>query len=161
MTISSFEVELIAGELTLWVRQESLTPEVYIEFLSRSHLGEQYPQEDFDKRIEMLLQNLQIQLVARHPDGQVLAICFGLTDFAYWLFVTDLGVDRRFERLGIGRRLMAMAHQLAGGESNIVQCCYANDDAVPFYEKIGMRRSNDVMEKDRVRWTDFTVGARN
>lgn len=161
MTISSFEAELTAGEFTLSVRQELLGPEAYLEFLSRSALGEQYPQEDFHERIAVLLQNLQIRLVARHPDGHILAICFGLTDFAYWLFVTDLGVDRRFERLGIGRQLMAMAHALAGGESNIVQCCYANDDAVPFYEKIGMRRSNDVMEKDHVRWTDFIVGARD
>jgi hypothetical protein len=40
---------------SLSVRQEWLTPETCIEFLSRSDLGERYPQEDFCSRIEVLL----------------------------------------------------------------------------------------------------------
>jgi len=86
------------------------------------------------------------------------AICFGLTDFAYWLFITDLGVGRRYERQGIGGQLMALAHELAGGERNILQFCYDNEEALPFYESLGMCQSTDVMEKDRVAWTSFTVG---
>ena len=122
MTISSFQGDLTAGDRILTVRQELLEPEAYADFPSLSDLGGQYPLEDFDKRIEVPLQNLRTRLVERHPDAHILEICFGLTDFAYWLFVTDLDVDRRFERLSVGRPLMAMAHALAGDESNIVQC---------------------------------------
>ena len=60
-------------------------------------------------RTEALLRNLQISLVVRSPTGQIVAMCFGLTDFAYWLFITDLGVGRRYERQGIGGKLMALA----------------------------------------------------
>ena len=36
-------------------------------------------------------------------------VLFGLTDYAYWLYVTDLGVDREYMGQGIGRRLMKAA----------------------------------------------------
>ena len=81
----------------------------------------------------------------------------GLTDFSYWLYVTDLGVDRAYTRRGIGRRLMAEALSLAGGEKDIAVYLIANDKAVPFYESIGMVRTNEVMKFDHVEWTDFTV----
>ena len=33
----------------------------------------------------------------------------------------------------------------------------ANENAVPFYEKLGMERADDVMKYWRGEWTDFTV----
>jgi GNAT superfamily N-acetyltransferase len=147
---------LETGEVT--IRHERIGASEYIAFLATTGLGQQYPAEDFVERVSTLVNNVQISLVARNPAGSVVAICFGLTDFAYWLFLTDLGVAQGYERLGIGRRLMTIAHELAGGEERIVQFCYANENAMPFYEKLGMRQSTDVIEKDKVRWTSFTVG---
>ena len=80
-----------------------------------------------------------------------------MTDFAYWLYVTDLGVDRNYTRQGIGRRLMKTAHQMAGGEKDIAVYLIANENAVPFYEKLGMKRADDVMQYNHIEWTEFTV----
>jgi hypothetical protein len=33
-----------------------------------------------------------------------------------------------------------------------------NDDAIPFYRKLGMKESKDVMEKANIDWTPFEVG---
>lgn len=33
----------------------------------------------------------------------------------------------------------------------------ANENAIPFYEKIGMKKANDVMVYNHVDWTEFTV----
>ena len=153
-----FETPLHLDEGEFRIRNETLRAGEYIEFLACTHLGQQYPQEDFAARIETLLRNLQISLVLRSPTGQIVARCFGLTDFAYRLFIADLGVDRRYERQGIGGKLMAPAHELAGGEGKILQFCCANEEALPFYESLGMCQSTDVMEKDRVAWTSFAVG---
>jgi GNAT superfamily N-acetyltransferase len=158
MVTASFEETLTLGQERIKVRQEFVGADEYIEFLARTDLGKQYPREDFVERVNVLVRNVQISLVARNTENRIIGVCFGLTDFAYWLFLTDLGVDRGYERLGIGKRLMQVAHNLAGGESRIVQCCYANDQATQFYEKLGMRQSTDVMEKDRVKWTSFRVG---
>ena len=139
------------------IHSERLTAAEYIDFLARTDLGSQYPRERFEQRIPILLESVSISLAARNEDGRLVGVLLGLTDFAYWLYVTDLGVDRAYERQGIGRRLMAEAHRLAGGEKDIAVYLIANENAVPFYEKLGMERATEVMKYDHVDWTEFTV----
>lgn len=136
--------------------EERLTPEAYIEFLARTNLGSQYPKERFEERIRKLVVNVSISLVARDED-KIVGVLFGLTDFAYWLYVTDLGVDREYEGQGIGRTLMKKAHEIAGGEKDIAVYLIANENAIPFYEKLGMKLSDDVMQYNKIEWTEFTV----
>ncbi len=141
----------------LSVNSERLSADAYIEFLSRTDLGSQYPAERFEARIGRLVKNVPISLTARE-DGVLVGVLLGITDFAYWLFVTDLGVDRDHVGRGIGRRLMEAALEAAGGKDDIVVYTCANENAVGFYEKLGMRPASDVMVYDHVQWTDFTVG---
>lgn len=137
--------------------EERLSADEYIEFLKRTDLGSQYPKERFEERIGKLVKNVTISLTARTESGRIVGVLFGLTDRAYWLYVTDLGVDREYQGRGIGRTLMCKAHEIAGGEKDIAVYLIANDQAVPFYEKIGMTRSDEVMEYNKIEWTPFTV----
>ena len=139
------------------IKEERISPAEYIDFLKRTDLGSQYPKERFEERITRLVQGASISLVARNTEGMAVGVLFGLTDYAYWLYVTDLGVDRDYERQGIGRRLMKTAHEIAGGERDIAVYLVANENAVPFYEKLGMKRADDVMQYNRVEWTGFVV----
>ena len=66
-------------------------------------------------------------------------------------------MDRDYQGRGIGRTLIQKAHELAGGEKDIAVYLVANDGAIPFYEKIGMKKSEDVMEYNKIEWTPFTV----
>jgi GNAT superfamily N-acetyltransferase len=140
------------------IKQSRIEADEYVAFLARSDLGQQYPQERFAERIRLLVRTVQISLVARNAGGEVVGICFGLTDFAYWLFLSDLGVDRRYERKGIGTLLVNTAHELAGGEKAIVMFTNVNDDAIPFYEKLGLKQSSDIFAKWNIEWTPFEVG---
>ncbi len=139
------------------VLEERISAEEYVEFLKRTNLGSQYPKERFDERIEKLVANATISLVAKNEEGTIVGVLFGLTDYAYWLYVTDLGVDRAYEKKGIGKQLMMEAHRLAGGKKDIAVYLIANEDAIPFYEKIGMKKADDVMEYNHIEWTGFTV----
>ena len=139
------------------IERERLSPEEYIEFLKHTGLGSQYPRERFEERIPRLLESVSISLTARDGNNRLVGVLLGLTDFAYWLYVTDLGVDRDYERQGIGSRLMKKAHEIAGGEKDIAVYLIANEDAVPFYEKLGMKRADDVMKYNHIEWTEFTV----
>ncbi len=139
------------------ISSERISPDVYIDFLKRTDLGSQYPKERFEERIEKLVNNVSISIIARNKDDLIVGVLFGLTDFAYWLYVTDLGVDRDYERQGIGRRLMKAALEAAGGEKDIAVYLIANDNAVPFYEKLGMKRADEVMKYNHIEWTEFTV----
>lgn len=139
------------------IKEERLSAAEYIDFLKRTDLGSQYPAERFEARIPKLLASASLSLAARNGEGLLVGVLLGLTDFAYWLFVTDLGVDRAYERQGIGSRLMKTAHELAGGERDIAVYLVANENAIPFYEKLGMERSEDVMQNNHIDWTEFTV----
>ena len=139
------------------IKEERLNSAEYIDFLKRTDLGSQYPKERFYERIKKLVKNVSISLVARNEKGLIVGVLFGLTDFCYWLYITDLGVDRNYERQGIGSKLMKKAHEIAGGENDIAVYLIANDNAIPFYEKLGMKKADEVMKFNHIEWTEFTV----
>ena len=139
------------------ILEERIPAKEYIDFLKRTDLGSQYPKERFENRIEKLVNTVSISLVARNESGTVVGVLFGLTDFSYWLYVTDLGVDRAYMGQGIGRQLMKTAHEIAGGEKDIAVYLIANENAIGFYEKLGMKKSTDVMQYNKIEWTDFVV----
>ena len=139
------------------IKEEKLNSAEYIDFLKRTDLGSQYPKERFYERVEKLVKNVSISLVARNEKGLIVGVLFGLTDFCYWLYITDLGVDRNYERQGIGSRMMKKAHEIAGGEKDIAVYLIANDNAIPFYEKLGMKKADEVMKFNHIEWTEFTV----
>lgn len=139
------------------ISEERLTAEEYIDFLKKTDLGSQYPKERFKERINTLVNSVSISLVARNEKHDIIGVCFGITDFAYWLFITDLGVIRDCVGLGIGKSLVKKLHELAGGKDDIIMYTCVNENAIPFYKKVGMTIPNDVMVYNHVEWTDFTV----
>ena len=143
--------------MAITYKEERISADEYIDFLKRTDLGSQYPKERFYERIGKLVNNVSISLIARNEENKIIGALFGLTDYCYWLYVTDLGVDREFEGQGIGRKLMETAHIIAGGEKDIAVYLIANENAIPFYEKLGMKLSDDVMQYNKIEWTEFTV----
>ena len=145
------------------IREARLTPESYIDFLRHTDLGSQYPKERFRERIAILVEKASISLTARDDAGDLIGVCFGITDFAYWLFITDLGVVREWTGKGVGKALVRELHRIAGaslagsGEANIIMYTCANENATGFYEKLGMVKPNDIYMYNKVEWTDFTV----
>ena len=47
------------------IKKERITAEEYIDFLKRTDLGSQYPEERFEERIKKLVKNVSVSLVAR------------------------------------------------------------------------------------------------
>lgn len=140
-----------------FIKEERLTASEYIEFLKHTDLGTQYPKERFLERISTLVEKVSISLVARDINSKIIVVCFGITDFSYWLFITDLGVIRECVGYGIGKALVNKIHEVAGGRKNIVMYTCFNEKAKGFYEKIGMTKPDDVMFLNEIEWTDFKV----
>lgn len=129
----------------------------YVEFLGRSDLGSEYPKKNFDSRIRTLLRHVDIAISARSKDGTLVGVCLGLTDFAYFLYLTDLGVDRDYERQGIGSTMIKLAHEQAGGDDDICMITWCNEAAMPFYESCGLKRIANGVAKEATDWKLFTV----
>jgi ribosomal protein S18 acetylase RimI-like enzyme len=133
------------------------TVEEYVKFLKRSDLGSQYPRKKFGDRIRTLLENFDVGVTARDSEGRLVGVCFGITDFAYFLFVTDLGVARDYTRRGIGRTLMERIHLAAGGEADITMYTHASRPAIDFYKKCGMKIMKRGMFKEAAVYDEFDI----
>lgn len=80
------------------IADERISSKEYIDFLKRTKQGSQYPKERFEERISKTVINASISLIERNEKNLIVGVLFGLIDFAYWLYVTDLGVDINYER---------------------------------------------------------------
>ena len=69
--------------MNIEIMEQRIKASEYIEFLKRTDLGSQYPKERFEERIEKLVNNVSISLVAKNEEGTIVGVLFGLTDFAW------------------------------------------------------------------------------
>ena len=87
-------------------------------FGKSNRFGVPASKERFRQRIGTLLKRASISLMARNEAGSNVGVCFGITDFADWLFITDLGAVRECAGQGIGTALVRKLHELADNEEN-------------------------------------------
>lgn len=130
-------------------RLPDLNPDEFIDLLRRSGLAARRPAAD-KERIGRMLQNADLVIVARDAKTRLLVgAARSVTDFSYCCYLSDLAVDRDYQRRGIGRRLIEETRKAAGPES---MCLLVSaPDAVPFYEAIGMPRTGSAFLYGRER----------
>ena len=136
---------------------ERLTTTEYLHFLLRTDLGNQYPKEDFLERVDTLMKNYIVSATARTDDGLLIGVALGLTDFAYYMLVTDLGVARDYVQQGIGKQLLTRLHDAAGGKNRIWVFLDSADEAMGFYENYGMHKGDSLMAFDAEPWSFFKL----
>ena len=125
------------------VDDQELETSVFLSFVNKIWPGNY----DVDKTRAALAKTLNITAY----DGQVLVGCLRiLTDGYYFGTITELLVLPRYQRQGIGSRLL----QLAKDHTPTVLYFGAQPEAEPFYEKNGCQKSlqsymlkNDEAEK--------------
>ena len=117
-------------------QEPALTPEEFIDVLTRSTLAERRPVNDPDA-IQAMIQNADLILTAR-LDGLLVGVSRAISDFAFCTYLSDLAVDERHQGQGIGRELVRLTHQAAGLHTTLV--LLAAPKAETYYPKIGMTK---------------------
>jgi predicted N-acetyltransferase YhbS len=118
-------------------RQEpGLTPEDFIGVLVRSTLAERRPVHDPDT-VRAMLRNADVVLTAR-LDGLLVGVSRALTDFAFCTYLSDLAVDEKYQRQGIGRELIRRTHEAAGLHTTLI--LLAAPKAQAYYPHVGMTK---------------------
>jgi len=131
----------------LYAREATLDPSDFVDVLQRSGLAERRPVDDRG-RIERMLAHANLIVTAR--DGnRLVGVSRALTDFAYCCYLSDLAVDRQYQRCGIGLRLIEETRRAAGPQAACI--LLSAPGALGFYRKIGMPQSDKafVFERDR------------
>ncbi|SRR5579883_286859 len=116
--------------------EPALTPEEFIDVLVRSTLAERRPVHDRDA-IRGMLHNADV-LVTGRLDGLLVGVSRAITDFAFCTYLSDLAVDVKQQRQGIGRELIRRTHEAAGLHTQLI--LLAAPRAQTYYPHIGMTK---------------------
>jgi len=116
-------------------KELSLDPSEFINVLNRSTLGERRPVHDF-KRITEMCKNANL-IVAARLDGKLIGVARSITDFTYCTYLSDLAVDKDYQKSGIGKRLIEETKKQTPQAKLILLSAPA---AIDYYPKIGMKK---------------------
>ena len=126
--------------------EQNLDPSEFVDVLNRSSLGERRPVDDFS-RIKIMCENANLIVTAR-SDGILIGIARSITDFAYCTYLSDLAVDKDYQKKGIGKRLIEETKKQAPQAKLILISAPA---AIDYYPKIGMKKHDYCFMLDDIR----------
>ncbi|NRF37728.1 GNAT family N-acetyltransferase [Pedobacter foliorum] len=125
--------------------EEKIGAEEFRQVLVNSTLGERRPVND-PERIAGMLQHANLIATAR-DNGKLIGVSRSLTDFVYCTYLSDLAVDERYQKSGIGKALIRMTKEHAPKAKLIL---LAAPKAVGYYPKIGMSQWEQCYILDNV-----------
>jgi len=112
---------------------DAVTPDEFIEVLRASTLAQRRPVDD-RPCIEQMLKHANLTVTAREG-GRLVGIARSITDFSYIAYLSDLAVDTRLQRSGIGRELIRLTKAQLGPRCNLL--LLSAPAAVDYYPRIG------------------------
>jgi len=115
--------------------ESSLEPSEFIDVLKRSTLGGRRPIDDFE-RIKKMCENANLIITAKF-NGKLIGVARSITDFVYCTYLSDLAVDKEYQKKGIGKKLIEETKKLTLQAKLILLSAPA---AVNYYPKIGMKK---------------------
>jgi GNAT superfamily N-acetyltransferase len=118
-------------------RESDLTSEEFIDVLVRSTLAERRPMIHDAETIKAMLKNADLILTAR-INGLLVGVSRAITDFAFCTYLSDLAVDEKHQRQGIGQELIRRTHEAAGLNTTLI--LLAAPKAQSYYLHIGMTK---------------------
>jgi GNAT superfamily N-acetyltransferase len=120
--------------------EERLTAQEFVDVLHRSGLAERRPVDEPD-RIAKMIAHGNLFVTAR-DNGKLVGVARSLTDFAYCCYLSDLAVDRAYQKRGIGRALVDRTREAAGPDAMVL--LLSAPAAMSFYPRIGMPKAENA-----------------
>ena len=108
-----------------------------IDLYIRSSLGERRPIDNL-QTFESMLKHANLTITAWDGD-QLIGISRSLTDFSYVAYLADLAVDQKYQRQGIGKKLVDETKIRLGPDCMIV--LLAAPKANDYYQHIGFEHN--------------------
>jgi GNAT superfamily N-acetyltransferase len=110
-----------------------ISADEFIDLLRRSTLAERRPVDD-RKCIQGMLQHANLLCTAW--DGEKLVgIARSVTDFEYCCYLSDLAVDEKYQKKGIGKELIRQTKSKLGDKTKVI--LLSAPKAETYYSKIG------------------------
>jgi predicted N-acetyltransferase YhbS len=119
---------------------KNITSLEFIEVLKNSTLGERRPIDDL-KTINGMIENADI-IVTATIDNKIIGVARAVTDFNYCCYLSDLAVDTKYQKGGIGKELISKVREQLNNKCKII--LLSAPDATEYYPKIGFTQHNSA-----------------
>jgi len=99
-------------------------------------------------RIETMFANANLIISAWHQ-GVLVGVARGLTDHSYCCYLSDLAVDKAYQRQGIGEALLAQVRQALSPEISLI--LLSAPAAMGYYPKVGFTAADNafIIQRER------------
>lgn len=77
-------------------------------------------------------------IITAWDGGKLVGIARAITDFSYCCYLSDLAVNKEYQKKGIGRELVRRVHEMLGEEISLI--LLASPVAMNYYPKIGFTK---------------------
>ncbi len=118
----------------LYEHTRSITDAEFVDLLRRSTLAERRPVED-PRAIEAMLAHANL-LCTAWDEAKLVGVARSLTDFEYCCYLSDLAVDKDYQKKGIGKELLRLTQSRLGPKAKII--LLAAPKAADYYLHIGL-----------------------
>ena len=124
-----------------------ITSDEFIEVLRLSSLAERRPIDD-RACIEGMINNSNLTITA-WDGNKLIGVARSLTDFHYACYVSDLAVDRAYQRHGIGKKLQSLTQEQLGPQCKLI--LIAAPAANSYYAHLGFTNNPRcwILERDQ------------
>ena len=93
------------------------------------------------RRLQTMLDHADILWTAWEGE-ELVGVARSITDFAYCCYLSDLAVDQRCQKQGIGRALIQRTKEQLGDEVSLI--LLSAPGAMAYYPKIGMAHADNA-----------------
>lgn len=105
------------------------------------------PYNDLE-RLQRMIENSDILVTAR-VDGFLVGIARSLTDYSYCCYLSDLAVDGKYQKKGIGKELVHKTYEQLSEEVSLI--LLSVETALNYYPRIGFERVDNAFVIKRKR----------
>jgi predicted N-acetyltransferase YhbS len=95
-----------------------ITEAEFVDLLKRSTLSERRPIDDTNC-IKAMLKHANL-LCTAWDDAKLVGVARSVTDFEYCCYLSDLAVDKEYQRIGIGKGLIRLTQSRLGEKAKII-----------------------------------------
>jgi len=131
--------------MILYQKEENLSIDEFKSVLLNSTLGERRPIEE-PERLSEMLKHANLIITAR-DNGKLVGIARSLTDFVFCTYLSDLAVDEKYQKMGIGKELIRQT-KLVSSRAKLI--LLSAPMAVNYYPKIGMTKWEQCFVMDNI-----------
>lgn len=116
--------------------EPDLSVDEFIRVLKTSTLAERRPVDDREC-VAGMLEHADLIVTAR-AEGALVGVARSVTDFHYCCYLSDLAVDERYQKRGIGKRLIDETQDRLGPQCNLI--LLSAPAAIDYYPRLGFEK---------------------